>query len=64
MNIDKYYVYFNLFQSFSISMIKASNVDSTDIDVDSLVKSAKVTFTIFLGIWEKPQCLFCDFPVI
>ena len=37
----------------SISMIKVSNVDSTDIDVDSLVKSAEVTFTIFFGIWER-----------
>ena len=37
-------------------MIKASNVDSTDTDVDSLVKSAKVTFTIFLGISERNTC--------
>ena len=40
----------------SISMIKVSTVDSTDIDVDSLVKSDKVTFTIFLGIWERNTC--------
>ena len=31
----------------SVSMIKVSNVDSTDIDVDSLVKSTEGTFTIF-----------------
>ena len=40
----------------SISMIKALNVDSTDIDADSLMKSAKVTFTIFLGIWKRKTC--------
>ena len=41
----------------SISMIKVSNVDFIiDIDVDSLVKSAKVTFTIFVGMWERKTC--------
>ena len=40
----------------SISMIKVSNVDFTDIDVDSLVKSTKATFTIFLGIRERKAC--------
>ena len=40
-------------------MIKVSNVDSTDTDVDSLVKSAKVTFIIFLGIREREENLFC-----
>ena len=40
----------------SISMIKAFNVDFPDIDADSLMKSAKVTFTIFLGIWERKTC--------
>ena len=46
----------------SIPMIKVSNVDSTDIDVDFLVKSAKATFTIFLGIREKKPVY--DFLVI
>ena len=35
------------------SIIKVSNVDFTDIEVDSLVKSTDVTFTIFLGIRER-----------
>ena len=39
-------------------MIKSSNVDSTDTDVDSLVKSTKVTFsfTIPLGMSERKTC--------
>ena len=37
-------------------MIKVSNVDFTDIEVDSLVKSTEVTFTIFLGIKERETC--------
>ena len=41
----------------SISVTKGSNKDSTDIDVDSLVKSAKVTFTIFLNIKERKPVL-------
>ena len=39
----------------SISMIKVLNVDSTDIDVDSLVKSTKVTFRI-TGRRERKTC--------
>ena len=46
----------NIDKSMSISMIKVSNADPTDIDVDSLRKSPKVTFTIFLGIWETNTC--------
>ena len=32
-------------------------MDSTDIDVDSSVKSTKVTVTIFLGIRERKTVL-------
>ena len=46
-----------------ISMIKVSNVDFTDIEVDSLVKPTEVTLTIFLGTREREK-LFCAFPVI
>ena len=42
-----------LMKSMSISMVKVSNEDCTDIDVDSLVRSTKVTFTIILGIRER-----------
>ena len=38
-------------------MTKVSNKDSTDIDVDPLVKSAEVIFTIFLGIRKKKPVL-------
>ena len=34
-------------------MIKVSNVDSTDFDVDSSVKSTKDTFKVFLGIRKR-----------
>ena len=46
----------------AISMIKVSNVDFTDTDVDSMVKSTKVTFTLFLGIRERNSvlCLSSD----
>ena len=40
----------------SISIIKVSNVDSTDVDMDSSVKFAKVTFIIFLDIRETKTC--------
>ena len=41
----------------SVSMVKVSNVDATDTDVDSLVRSTKFTFTIFLGaVWELILC--------
>ena len=48
MNIDKVLT--------SISMIKVSNVDYTDIDVDSSMKFTKVTFTVFLGIRKRKTC--------
>ena len=48
MNIDKVLCLF--------SIIRVSNVNSTDIDVDSSVKSTKVTVTIFLGIRERKTC--------
>ena len=43
-------------------MTKVSNKDSTDIGVDSLVESAKVTFKIFLDIRERKPvlCLSVD----
>ena len=41
----------------SISMIKVSNVDSTDIVVDTLAKSTKVTFRK-IGIRERKTCFF------
>ena len=40
----------------SISMTKFSNVDFTGVDVNSSVKSTKVTFKIFLGISERKTC--------
>ena len=40
----------------SISMIKVSKVDSTDIDVDCSVKSAKVTFITFRLIVFCASC--------
>ena len=48
----------------SISMIKVSKVDSINIDVDSSVKSTKVTFTVFLGKRAPEENLFHAFPVI
>ena len=48
-------------QSFSeasvlaFSMIEASNVDSTNTDVDSLMISTNVFFTILLEIRKKNQ---------
>ena len=45
-----------LIKSDVISIINVSNVDSTDIDVDSTLKSTKVIFTIFLGIRERKTC--------
>ena len=46
-----------LYSLVSILMIELSNVDFTDIDVDSLLKSTKVTFTLFLSIRERKTCL-------
>ena len=50
MNIDKV---------LRLSMIKVSNVDSTDFDVDSSVKSTKVTLTV-----QGEENQFYAFPVI
>ena len=48
----------------SISMIKVSNVDSSDIYVDSSLKSTKVTLTTFLGMCKGEENLFYALPVI
>ena len=42
------------------SVIKVSNLKSVSIDVDSLMKSAKATFTIFLGIRDQRKTCFCS----
>ena len=34
-------------------MIEVSDVDSTDVGVDYLIKSTNVSLTIFIGIKEK-----------
>ena len=46
----------------SISMIKVSTVDSTDIDVDSLVKSDSYFYNI--SWYMEEEYLFYDFPMI